>query len=41
MRSYPFSVFIGSDGRILYIRKNIGFLSEAELDDMVRKMIGQ
>ena len=41
MRSYPFSVFIGRDGRILYIRKNIGFLSEAELDDMVRKMIGQ
>jgi thiol-disulfide isomerase/thioredoxin len=41
MRSYPFSVFIGSDGRILYIRKDMAFLSEAELDDLVRQMIGR
>lgn len=41
IRSYPFSVFIGSDGRILHIRKDMAFLSEAELDDLVRQLIGR
>lgn len=41
IRSYPFSVFIGSDGRILHIRKDMAFLSEAELDDLVRQLLGR
>ena len=41
IQSYPVTVFIGCDGRILYIQKDIGFQSEAELDSLVRQMIGK
>ena len=41
IQSYPVSVFIGSDGRILHIQKDIGFQSEEELDTLVRRMIGK
>lgn len=41
IQSYPVSVFIDSNGRILKIQKDIGFQSEAELDNIVRQMIGQ
>ena len=40
IQSYPVSVFIDSDGRILKIQKDIGFQSEAELDTVVRQMLG-
>lgn len=39
--SYPFSVFIGSDGRILYIQKDVGFETESQLDTLVRQMLGK
>ena len=40
IQSYPVSVFIGSDGRILKIQKDVGFQSEAELETVVRQMLG-
>ena len=40
IQSYPVSVFIDSNGRILKIQKDIGFQSEAELETIVRQMIG-
>jgi peroxiredoxin len=40
IKSYPVSVFIGSDGRILHIQKNVGFQSEVELDTIIRQMLG-
>lgn len=41
IQSYPVSVFIDSTGRILKIQKDMGFQSEAELDTIIRQMIGQ
>jgi peroxiredoxin len=41
IQSYPVSVFIGGDGRILYIQKDVGFETEAELDNLVRQMLGR
>lgn len=41
IQSYPMTVFIGSDGRILYIQKDMGFRSEEDLDALVRQMIGK
>lgn len=41
IQSYPMTVFIGSDGRILYIQKDAGFESEEELDTLVRQMLGK
>lgn len=40
IQSYPVSVFIDSTGRILKIQKDIGFQSEAELETIVRQMLG-
>lgn len=39
IRSYPVTVFIGSNGRILKIQKDIGFQSEVELETIVRQML--
>lgn len=39
IQSYPVSVFIGSNGRILKIQKDVGFQSEAELEALVRSML--
>lgn len=41
IQSYPMSVFIGSNGQILHIQKDIGFQSEAQLDTLIRPMIGK
>lgn len=41
IQSYPVSVFIDSTGRILKIQKDVGFQSEAELESIIRSMIGQ
>ena len=41
IQSYPVSVFIGSNGRILHIQKNIGFRSEEELEALICPMIGR
>ena len=40
IQSYPVSVFIDRTGRIIKIQKDIGFQSEAELETIVRQMIG-
>lgn len=40
IQSYPVSVFIGAEGRIIHIHKNIGFQSETELDTLIRQLIG-
>jgi len=40
IQSYPVSVFIDSSGRILKIQKDVGFQSEAELETVVRQMLG-
>ena len=40
IQSYPVSVFIDSNGRILKIQKDIGFQSEADLENIVRQMLG-
>jgi peroxiredoxin len=40
IQSYPVTVFIDSNGRILKIQKDIGFQSEAELETIVRQMLG-
>lgn len=41
IQSYPVTVFIGSNGRILYIQKDTPFHSEAELDALVKQMIAR
>lgn len=41
IQSYPVTVFIGSDGRILKIQKDVGFESTQELETLVLQMIGQ
>lgn len=40
IQSYPVSVFIDSTGRILKIQKDVGFQSEAELETIIRQMLG-
>lgn len=40
IQSYPVTVFIGSNGRILYIQKDVGFQSQDELETIVRQMLG-
>lgn len=39
IRSYPVTVFIGKNGTILNIQKDVGFQSEAELLEMVAQML--
>ena len=39
IQSYPVTVFIGSNGKILKIQKDIGFQSEAELENLVKQML--
>lgn len=39
IQSYPVSVFIGSNGRILHIQKDVGFQSEAQLEALIQQMI--
>ena len=41
IQSYPVSVFIGSDGRIWHIQKDVGFETEEQLDTLVRQMLGK
>lgn len=41
IQSYPVSVFLGPEGRILHIQKNVGFQTEQELDALVRQMLGK
>lgn len=40
IQSYPVSVFIGSNGRILKIQKDVGFESPQELETLVKQLIG-
>lgn len=40
IQSYPVTVFIGSNGRILYIQKDVSFQSQDELETIVRQMLG-
>ena len=41
IQSYPVTVFIGSNGKILKIQKDIGFQSEAELETIIQQILGR
>lgn len=41
IQSYPVTVFIGSNGKILKIQKDVGFQSEAELETIIRQILGR